>query len=128
MGNAVTPSLARAVVLVVGSDLADRPWIPIAAAVVPFTLVAVAIWRSAWIALAAFGGAIIGALAFMPVGTKFMDGPADCRSCGTYITVLMGASFRTPYNGPRTAAIAAVVLGCIFALAAWGLTRLLGDG
>jgi hypothetical protein len=118
---------ASAVVRIVASDLADRPWIPIAAAVFALTFVTVAIWRSAWIALAAFGGAIIGAVAFMPVGTKFLDGPADCRSCSTYITVLMGASFRTPYNGPRTAAISATVLGCVFGLAAWGLTMLRRD-
>lgn len=124
MGNPATPSVASAVARFVASDLADRPWIPIAAAVVVLTLVAVAMWRSAWIALAAFGGAIIGAVAFMPVGSTFMDGPADCRSCGTYIRVLMGASFRTPYNGPRTAAVGATVLACVFAVAAWGLTRL----
>lgn len=116
-------SAVGAALRVVASDMADRPWLPITAAVVVLVCAAIAIWRSAWIALAALLGGLIGAVAFLPVGNTVLDGPAACGSCGTYITVLIGASFRTPYNGPRTAAIGAVVLGCVFALAVWRLSR-----
>jgi hypothetical protein len=118
-----TTWIATTVVRVVASDMADTPWLPITAALLVLTCAAIALWRSAWIPLAALVGAILGALAFVPVGTRFLDGPPDCESCGTYITVLIGASFRVPYNGPLTAAIGAAVLGTVFGLSAWGLVN-----
>jgi hypothetical protein len=39
----------------------------------------------------------------------------------------MGAHFRQPYNGPLMAFISALVLGALFGLAAWGLSRILAD-
>jgi hypothetical protein len=108
---------------IMASDLADRPWIPITAAVVIVTCVVVAVWRSAWVALAALVGALVGAVAFLPVGYVVKDGPPGCQSCGEYITVLMGASFRVPYNGPFAASVGAAVLGVVFALVAWGFLR-----
>ena len=72
-------------------------------------------------------GAAIGAVAFLPVGYEIRDGTPDCTTCGEYTLVLMGAHFRQPYNGPLMALVGALVLGTVFGLAAWGLTRLLGD-
>lgn len=85
--------------------------------------VVVAVWRSAWVALAAIVGGLLGAIAFVPVGYRVLDGPADCESCGEYITVLIGASFRAPYNGPRTAALGALVFGAVCASVVWALRR-----
>ena len=72
-------------------------------------------------------GVAIGAVAFMPVGYEIRDGGPDCTTCGEFTEVLMGAHFRQPYNGPLMAFISALVLGALFGLAAWGLSRILAD-
>jgi hypothetical protein len=79
------------------------------------------------VAVCAAIGAAIGAVAFLPVGYEIRDGPADCKTCGEFTLVLMGAHFRRPYNGPLMALIGALALGAVFGLATWGLTRLLSD-
>jgi hypothetical protein len=76
-----------------------------------------------WVAI----GAAIGAVAFMPVGYEIRDGGPDCTACGEFTKVLMGARFRQPYNGLLAAGISAVVLGAVFGLTAWGLSRILSD-
>jgi hypothetical protein len=78
---------------------------------------------SVWVAI----GAAIGAVAFLPVGYEVRDGTPDCTTCGAFTVVLMGAHFRQPYNGPLMAAIGAVVLGTVFGLAGWGLSRIFSD-
>jgi hypothetical protein len=83
--------------------------------------------RGTVVAVWATIGAAIGAVAFLPVGYEIRDGTPDCTTCGEYTLVLMGAHFRQPYNGLLMAAIGALVLGALFGLAAWGLTRLLSD-
>lgn len=105
----------------IASDLADRPWIPITAALVILTSVVVAVRRSAWVALAAIVGAFLGALAFLPVGGYVADGPPRCESCGAYVSVLIGSNFRVPWNGPRTAAISALVCATAFAATTVGV-------
>jgi hypothetical protein len=72
-------------------------------------------------------GAAIGAVAFLPVAYEVRDGGPDCRTCGEFTVVLIGAHFRQPYNGFVMAAIGALVLATVFGLAAWGLTRLVRD-
>jgi len=69
-------------------------------------------------------GAAIGAVAFLPVGYEIRDGGPGCTTCGEFSKVLMGARFRQPYNGLLMAGISAVVLGAVFGLAAWGLSRI----
>lgn len=120
--NAAT-SFAGAVGPFLASDMADRPWLPITAIGVVVVYATVAILRSAWIALAALIGAILGAVAFLPIGSTTVDRPVGCESCRGSVTVLMGATFQTPYNGPRTATIGAIAGAALFALAAYGLTR-----
>jgi hypothetical protein len=83
--------------------------------------------RGTVVAVWAAIGAAIGAVAFLPVGYEIRDGTPDCTTCGEYALVLMGAHFRQPYNGPLMAAIGALLLGTVFGLAAWGLTRLFSD-
>jgi hypothetical protein len=72
-------------------------------------------------AIAAIVGAILGALAFLPIGGYDLDGPPGCEACGSYISVLIGMDFRVPWNGPRTAAISALVCATVFAAATIGV-------
>jgi hypothetical protein len=84
--------------------------------------------RGTVVAVWAAIGAAIGAVVFLPVGYVELDGPPDCPTCTAELrTVLMGAHFPTPYNAPLMAALGAFVLGTVFALAAWGLTRIFSD-
>jgi hypothetical protein len=83
--------------------------------------------RGTVVAVWATIGAAIGAVAFLPVGYEIRDGGPDCKTCGEFALVLIGAHFRQPYDGVLMAAIGALVLGAVFALVAWGLTRIFGD-
>ena len=83
--------------------------------------------RGTVVAVWAAIGAAIGAVAFLPVGYEIRDGTPDCTTCGEFTVVLVGAHFRQPYNGLLMAAIGALVLGSVFALAGWGLSRIFSD-
>jgi hypothetical protein len=76
-----------------------------------------------WVAI----GAAIGFVALFPVGREVRHGPPNCTTCGNFTVVASGAHFREPYNELFMALIAALVLGTVFGLAAWGLSRLFSE-
>jgi hypothetical protein len=86
---------------------------------------AVAVGRIFWIVVAALIGAGLGAIAFVPAAYSIVDGERDCGYCGSYVIVMARITFREPYNAARASMIAAVVVGSVFALATWGLLRLM---
>ena len=73
------------------------------------------------VVVAAIVGAVLGALVFVPIGGYDLDGPPGCEACGSFVTVLIGMDFRVPWNGPRTAAISALVCASVFAARTMGV-------
>jgi hypothetical protein len=70
-------------------------------------------------------GAAVGAIAFIPTGYEYRDGPPGCGSCGTFNTTVLAGIHRVD-SFPRVivqGAVAGFILGLIFATLVFWVQR-----